>query len=128
ELQQRVARVRAGELRRRPPRLLVVQTALEPRRQLDLRELVLRVQVLRVVPVEEHGLLLLVELGPARDLRRLGPDAYELQVQPERLDQRRVLLLIRRVAPEEHALRSRFRALEQRLFALQALPGLELGV
>src|SRR5581483_7584317 len=128
ELREHVRRVGARVLRRRPALLLVVQAALEPLRELDLRELIRRVQILRVVPVEEHRLLLLVQLLPPRDLRRLSADAHELEVQVERLDQRLVLLLIRRVAAEEHPLRTRLGALEERLFALEALPRLELRV
>src|SRR5439155_22963602 len=48
------------------------------------------------------------------------------EVQAERLDQRLVLLLVRRFAAEEHALRARLGTLEERLLALEPLPGLEL--
>src|SRR6266542_3196488 len=126
ELEQRVARVRARVRLWIASVLLVVLATLETGRELDHVDLVLCVEVLRVVPVEEDGLLLLVELCPARHLGRLRADADELEVQSQRLDQRLVLLLIRRVAAEEHALRARLRALEERLLALQAFPRLEL--
>ena len=53
---------------------------------LHLHEVVLRVQVLRVVPVEEHRLLLLVQLAPARDLGRLRArdDVLEVEAEPLR--------------------------------------------
>src|SRR5256886_4525460 len=126
ELEQRVLRVRTGVRLRVASGFLVVLAAFEAGWKLDQVDLVLRVQVLRVVPVEENRLPLLVELRPARNLGRLRADAHELQVQAERLDQRLVLLLVRRIAAEEHALRARLGTLEERLLALQALPGLEL--
>jgi hypothetical protein len=50
--------------------------------KLDLGEVVLLVEVLRRVPVEDDRLLLLVELAPARHLRRLGARGDELEFSP----------------------------------------------
>ena len=109
-------------------RVVGVHAALEALGQLHLGELVRGVQVLRRVPVEEHRLLLLVQLRPAGNLRRLGADGDELEVETQDLDQLLVLLDVRRVAAEEHPLRARLGALEERLLALQPLPRLELRV
>src|SRR5918994_204123 len=98
------------------------------RRQLDLGEVVLLVVELRRVPVEQHRLLLLVELAPARDLGRLRAGRHMLEVEIERLDQLLVLLDVGGVAAEEHALVARLRRLEQVLLALEALPVLEFRV
>src|SRR5256885_9357940 len=56
---------------------------------------------LRRVPVEEHRLVLFLELRPACHLRRPPADPPELEVQVERLDQLLVLLDVRRVAAED---------------------------
>jgi len=77
ELLQHVRGIRARVLLRVAAFGLVVLAAREARWELHLVELVCGVQVLGVVPVEEHGLVLLVELRPAGDLCRLGADADE---------------------------------------------------
>src|SRR5829696_751242 len=108
--------------------VLAVLVRLGTRRQLHLSQVVLLVKVLRRVPVEDDRLLLLVELAPARHLSRLRPGGHVLEVQVESLDQLLVLLDVGGVASEEHALVAGLGGLEQILLALQALPGLELGM
>src|SRR6266849_9989687 len=120
--------VRALVLRDVAAGLRIVLAALEALRQHHFRELVLEVQVLRRVPVEEDRLVLLVELAPASDLRRLGADRDELEIEAEPLDQLLVLLDVGRVTAEKHPLRAGLWALEERLLALETRPRLELRV
>ena len=126
-LLQRVAGVRAPVLGDRRVRRAVVLTALHARRQLHLDEVELRVPVLGRPPVEDDRLLLRDQLAEACDLGSLGADGHVLEFQAERLDQLGVLLLVRRVAAEEHAARGLRRG-EDLLVTLDALPRRERRV